>query len=72
MTKKEISTEYSKASVKIAEMISVLSDFKNTFRMMSDEQKDNADPECDADDAIQALGKLLASVVIYADEYNEK
>lgn len=70
-TTKEIVEEYQKASFEIAKMISKLDEMKGHFCSISEYTMDNADPECDASDALEKLGMLLSSTVIYANEYQE-
>jgi len=68
-TSKEIVEEYQKASYEIAKMLSKLNEMKGRFESISKFTMDNADPECDAADALEKLGMLLSSTVIYANEY---
>lgn len=70
-TTEEIVEEYQKASFEIAQMISKLNEMKGHFESISEFKMDNADPECDAAEALEKLGMLLSSTVIYANEYAE-
>ena len=70
-TKQEIADIYYEASLKIANMISILNELKGSFHWLSNQTMDNADPECDAGECLEHLGVLLSSVVIYADEYKK-
>lgn len=62
---------YDEASVKTAEMISYLADLKHTFDYISNQTKDNADPAIETSESLERLGILLASIVIYKNEYSQ-
>ena len=67
----EIIDTYHEASYDIAQMVSKLSDYKGKFDRISDFTMDNMDPVIDAEEALEKLGVLLASTVIYENEYKE-
>lgn len=67
----EVIETYKTAANDIAQMISRLAEYKGKFDSISDYTMDNMDPACDAGDALEKLGLLLSSVVIYANEYKE-
>lgn len=67
----EIIDTYHEASYDIAKAISKISDYKGKFDRISDFTMDNMDPVIDAEEALEKLGNLLASVVIYENEYKE-
>lgn len=67
----EIIDAYHEASYDIAQMISKLSDYKGKFDRISEFTMDNMDPVIDAEEALEKLGVLLASTVIYENEYKE-
>jgi NTP pyrophosphatase (non-canonical NTP hydrolase) len=71
-TKQEIITEYKNAAKDVAEFISRLRSYKESFEWISNQTMDNADPECDAADCLEKLGGLLATLIIYANEYEEE
>ena len=71
-TKQEIITEYKNAAKDVAEFISLLRRYKESFEWISNQTMDNADPECDAVDCLEKLGGLLATLIIYANEYEEE
>ena len=70
-TYEEIIDVYQNAANDIAQMVSKLNEWKGKFDSISDYTMDNMDPVCDAGDALEKLGLLLSSVVIYANEYKE-
>ena len=67
----EIIDTYHEASYDIAKAISKIFDYKEKFDRISDFTMDNMDPVIDAEEALEKLGVLLASVVIYENEYKE-
>lgn len=67
----EIIKTYEAAANDIAQMVSRLAEYKGKFDLISDFTMDNMDPVCDAGDALEKMGILLSSVVIYANEYKE-
>lgn len=70
-TNKQIVEIFDDASCKVAEMISVLNNYKTKFDYISNQTLDNADPVCDASEALEKLGILLSSLTIYKHEYEQ-
>lgn len=68
-TNEEIVHTFDRASMKVAEFISLLSDFKGKFERISDQTLDNADPLCESAECLEKLGILLATLTIYKNEY---
>lgn len=70
-TNEDIVETFDRASVKVAEFISLLSDFKGKFERISDQTLDNADPLCESAECLEKLGVLLATLTIYKNEYEK-
>ena len=71
MTKKEVADRYWKMAVSVAEAVSKISDAQRTSEHISNEMKDNADPECDLSEVLIKCARALSSSIIYASEYEE-
>jgi hypothetical protein len=68
-TTEQIVETFEESSLKVAEFISLLADYRDKFDWISNQTMDNADPVCDAAECLESLGCLLASCVIYSNEY---
>lgn len=66
---KEFAKRYTDAGFKLAEITSEIVEMKNSFEFMSNETKDNADPFIDAGNVLEKLASLMASVFLYAKDY---
>ncbi len=62
---------FAEGAVKVAEFMDWLDGYKGHLEVISNITKDNADPECNAADALEKLGMLLSTLVIYKDEYEK-
>jgi hypothetical protein len=71
-TKQEIIQEYKNAAKDVAEFITRLRSYKDTFEWISIQEMDNADPECDSAECLEKLAGLLATLTNYANEYEEE
>lgn len=71
-TNKEIANKYNEAAQYIAGVIGKLKEYKVSFDYISNQTMDNADPVCDTAECLENLGCLLASCVIYSNEYLEE
>lgn len=69
--KKAVET-YKEAAYEIAKIIGKINDFSGRFDCLSSNLNDNNDPHFDAQEAIEKLGVLLASVVVYQNEYEQE
>ena len=72
LTNKEFIKCFEEGTIKVAEFISWLADYKTQLEMISDITRDNADPECCVADALEKLAILLSTLVIYKDEYTKE
>ena len=71
ITNKQIVETFHEAANDIAEMISKLSDHVGHFEAIEQITRDNGDPSYQGHNAIEALGNLLSSCVIYENEYTK-
>lgn len=62
---------YKKDAREVAHMLSKLNEKKISWEYYMDETKDNGDPYLDSLNVLQEMGNLLASLVIYQEEYEE-
>ena len=69
--KKAVKT-YKEAAFEIATIIGKINDLSGRFDYLSSNLSDNNDPHLDAQEAIEKLGVLLASVVVYQNEYEHE
>lgn len=69
LSEKAIGQEYHKHAYDIAVMFDKLKDKRNRFEWLMEETKDNGDPAFDTDEVLLKLGGLLATTVVYANEY---
>lgn len=71
-TNNDIIKTFEDATGEIAEFISKLNDFKMKFGWISNQTLDNADPELEASECLEKLGVLLATLIIYKNEYKKE
>lgn len=69
-TNQEIAKQYSEYAKDVAGALSKLTDIQERCEYLSTQTNDNGNPAYDAEVAIGYLGRLLSSLVIYADEYS--
>jgi hypothetical protein len=67
----EILEVFHNAILDTSKFIALLNDYKQRFDWISNQTMDNADPVCDAQDCLERLGILLATLNIYHQEYME-
>ena len=72
MTNKEAAASYKEMMVDLANMIARIDAMKSRSEYISEQMHDNSDPACDLSEALEKLGKALASIVTYADEYGRE
>ena len=72
MTNKEAAANYKEMMVDMANMIARINAMKERSEYISEQMHDNSDPACDLSEALEKLGKALASMVTYADEYGKE
>ena len=72
MTHKEMSDEYRKFAVALANAYVNIDEMREQCKTMSEETMDNGDPWDDLEETLLAMGGALASLVIYADEYGKE
>jgi len=66
---KDYAESYKQDAREVAHMLSKLNEKKNSWEFAMNETKDNGDPYFDALTVLQEMGNLLASLVIYQEEY---
>ena len=71
MTKRNYAQLYKEDARKVAEMLSQLTVMKEQWECYMDETADNGDPYLAALPVLEHMGNLLASLVIYQQEYEE-
>ena len=69
MKNEDIVAEFEEAANDIAGMISKLDEHIGHFEAIENITRDNGDPSMDGHTAMEALAKVLASCVLYANEY---
>lgn len=70
-SKEKIVNCFEQSSYEVAKFISKLEDYKGNFESITNQTLDNADPLCEAQTCLERLGVLLATLVIYKNEYAE-
>lgn len=68
-TKEQIVETFEESSLKVAEFISLLADYRDKFDWISNQTMDNADPLLETQECLEKLGVLLATLIIYKNEY---
>lgn len=65
MTSEEETAYYMKCAEKVAAWIGELSSMQVRFAFISNQNNDNGDPDMAAHECLEALGKLLGTLVCY-------
>ena len=71
MTKRNYAQLYKEDARKVAEMLSQLTVMKEQWECYMAETADNGDPYLSSLPVLEHMGNLLASLVIYQQEYEE-
>lgn len=72
MTKKDVAKRYNELTKDLAQAVDKIADIQESVAFLSEECKDNADPDICLGEALSKLAKALAVTVIYAAEYAEE
>ena len=69
--RKEVAKRHRGHLAKIANFHAELREMRDDMKMVSEHYQDNGDTAAAADEALLALGSLLADLVTYTNEYDE-
>lgn len=72
MTHKEMSENYRQFAVKVANMYANMEVMRDSCKLMSEAARDAGGPWGGLEEALLVMGGVLASLVLYADEYGKE
>ena len=72
MTKQEVANRYKEHAIKMAELISQISEIKESCEYLTTQCLANMDPEMDIDEMLIKGARALSSLVIYWHEIQQE